>query len=129
MKSPYHPKAQIVTPEIQTQMMMKDDELLEKTVLKRYSQRFLTPVTHQQVLDHSKSGNAPTPIKYRLFLEDVPSLEVLEKIKLQIKICIDKKLFWNIKFYDSQDKVLNVVGYVFQDGMDGSTIREELERT
>jgi len=50
-----------------------------------------------------------------MFLEDAPFLEVPELLKAQMKVTIDKKLFQNIKFYDSQEDIWNVVGYVFHD--------------
>jgi len=42
-----------------------------------------------------------------------------------MKICIDKNLFWNFKFYDSHEENQNVFGYVFQGiDMNGGTTRE-----
>jgi len=88
------------------------------------------PHQHPHMHDHSKATKPSTQNKYGLFLEDAPFLEVLDLMKAQMKLCIDKKLFWNIKFYDSQEDIQNVVDYVFQDiSMDGNSIREKLERT
>jgi len=36
-------------------------------------------------------------------------------MKAQMKLCIDKKLFQNMKFYDSQEDIWNGAGYVFHD--------------
>jgi len=50
-------------------------------------------------------------------------------MKAQMKVTINKKPFQNIKFYKLQADTGNMAGYVFQDiGMDGSSIREKLER-
>jgi len=65
-----------------------------------------------------------------MFLKDAPFLEVPELMKAQMKVTNDKKLFQNIKLYESQEDVQNVVGYVFHDiEMNGTTIRDKLERT
>jgi len=89
-----------------------------------------TPVRHQQIPDSSKATKPSTPHKCRMFLEDAPFLEVLELMKAQMKVTIDKKLFWNIKFYESQEDSWNVVGYAFHDiKMNGTSIRDKLERT
>jgi len=65
-----------------------------------------------------------------MFLEDAPFLEVLELLKAQMKVTIDKKLFQTIKFYESPEDVWNVAGYVFNDiKMNGTSIRDKLERT
>jgi len=91
----------------------------------------VSSITQQQVSDHSiinintNTRRAPTPSKYGLFLEDSLFKKFWKFMKAQMKVCINKKLFQNIKFYDSQNNIQNVVGYVFQDiGMDGSSIRE-----
>jgi len=65
-----------------------------------------------------------------MFLKDAPFLEVPELMKAQMKVTIDKKLFQNIKLYESQEDVQNVVGYVFHDiEMNGNHIWDKLERT
>ena len=86
-----------------------------------------TPIRYQQIPDTTK----PTkPSKYGMFLEDAPFLEVLELLKAQMKVTIDKKLFQTIKFYKSPEDVRNVAGYVFNDiKMNGTSIRDKLERT
>jgi len=35
-------------------------------------------------------------------------------MKAQMKVTINKKLFWNIKFYETLEDTWNVVGYVFK---------------
>ena len=65
-----------------------------------------------------------------MFLKDAPFLEVPEPMKAQMKVTIDKKLFQNINFYESQEDIWNVVGYGFHDiKMKGTSIRDKLERT